>query len=140
MICDWMPNEEPAKKEDHEDEMKRAQEAIARLTNKKKELQEEYQLAKAEKDNHEAEIEEMEAAFETCDCDAKFDEAIAKADEDFAAEGERIEKERAIALEAKEDFEKAVANRISEAAANRDARSEEIATAHAKADEDKEAA
>jgi len=91
-------------------------------------------------EKHEAQYEEWKAALEICDCGAKFEEAVAAANDAFDAETARIGKERDIAAEAKEDFEKKMAEQISEAAAKRDETKQAAEDAHAKADADKEAA
>jgi len=58
-------------------------------------------------EKHEAQYEEWKAALEICDCGAKFEEAVAAANDAFDAETARISKERDIAAEAKEDFDRA---------------------------------
>merc|ERR1712083_560262 len=121
LITHWQPNEVEPTKEEHEDEMAKAQEIIKKLSERKNELTAEWEGVHADTEKHEAEYEEWRAALEICDCGAKYDEAVAAEEERFGGETERIEKERAIANEAKEDFEKKMAEKISEAAAARDA-------------------
>jgi hypothetical protein len=136
----WEPRAEPPKKEEHEDMMGKAQEAIMKLAARKNELETEYEAVHVDTAAHDEEIAKMREDFEEADCQGAFDEAVAAANFAFEAEMERIERERNIAAEGKEDFEKRVAAKIEAATGKRDDRLESCEEAHAKADTDKEEA
>lgn len=130
----WEPKEGEHSPEEQEGMQAKAQEALKKLAERKHELEGELEAANAATAEHEATYPDRLAALEGCNCQEKFDEAVAAAEGAYAAEMERIEKQRALAQEGKEDFEKSIANQVQEAAANRDVKAAEIEEADAAAD------
>jgi hypothetical protein len=100
----WVPRDEPPKKEEHEDEMSKAMAWIKELSSKKEALEAEYQEVEAQIQSTAEEVAAIEAEFVLCDCDAQYEEAVARANKKHERALERNEVNKVKALEAKDDF------------------------------------
>ena len=141
MKSTWEPIEEkPPTKEESDDMMAKAQAAIKRLSQKKKELEAEWEEIKARTAKHEAEHEERLAALGDDDGEvdlSKFDAAVERANQHYEETMASIQKQRELAEEGKADFEASIVTRTREAAEAREARDAEIAAMEEKAGADK---
>jgi hypothetical protein len=137
-ISKWQVREQEVPKEEHEDEMAKAQKWIKELMAKKAELEAEYAEVQAQIETTAEEVAAIEAEFVMCDCDAKYDEDVAKAHAKNERALARIERNKEAGQEAKADFEATMEKKIAEASEWRDNKLAEYDAADAKADEDKQ--
>jgi hypothetical protein len=134
-VSKWNAREEEVPKEEHEDEMAKAQEWIKELMKKKAELEEEYASVQAQIESTAEAVAEIEAEFVMCDCDAKYDEDVKAAHAKHERSLARVETNKEKGQEAKADFEATMEKKIADAEAWRDAKLAEFEAADAKADE-----
>jgi len=137
-LCKWEPREEEPAKEEHEDEMAKAQEYIAKLSARKAELEKEYEAAQAQVDETAEEVAALEAGLQLCDCDAQYEEAVQAANDKYEREMARIARQKEIGAGKAEEYKAELAAKLEKAEAYREARNAEIDALDAKADEDKE--
>lgn len=118
--------------------MAKAQAYIKKLTDRKKELEEEWETVKQVLADTEAEVQELRDNLVHCDCDAEQEAEVAAAHERFERDMARIEKNKEMALVKVEDYKSAKAARIEKAEAYKANFLEECDAEDAKADEDKQ--
>lgn len=135
----WVPNEAEAPKEEHEDEMAKAQAYIKKMSDRKKELEDEWEEVKQVLADTDAEVKELRDNLVVCDCNAEEEAEIAAAHERYEKDMARIEKNKEMALVKVEDYKAAKAARIEKAEAYKEQFLAECDAEDAKADEDKEA-
>lgn len=137
-VTKWVGKEEPPKKEEHESEMEKAQAWIMELSKKKKALEEEYEQVHAQIESTAEEVAAIEAEFVFCDCEALFEEAVAKAHKKNERALERNERNKVAAVAAKDDFQLMMAKKVEEAEAYGEKKNAEYDAMDAEADEAKE--
>lgn len=118
----WAPKDAPAEvsKEDHQSDMEKAQSKLKELAARKKELEDEWEAVKQHLEETQEQVQELRDNLVVCDCDEEHDAAVAKAEERYEKELERIEQNKKMALQKAEDYKAAKAARIEKAEAFRD--------------------
>jgi len=92
-------------KEEHESEMDKAQKWIAVQQAKKAELEAEYAGIEADIAATAEECDAIRAEFVMCDCDAKYDEDVERANKRNEVDLARIERNKEVGQQQKADFE-----------------------------------
>jgi len=135
----WEPSAQEATKEEHEDDMAKAQAYIAKLMARKKELEEEWEQVQAFLESTKDQVQELRDNLVQCDCHAEYEAECAAAEERYQKELERIDQNYKMAEQKGEDYKEARRAKVEKAEAFRDARLAEFEAADGAADEQKEA-